>query len=173
MRRHLVLLVVLVLLLSVVVAAPAGAKKDPGLKERPFRATTEVVGEPVPSTSCPEGYEGEDSVSTGTGTHLGRFELFETFCSIVNEFPILEFEVDGLIVAANGDELRFTTFGTFDLVLFELVSTTGWVFDGGTGRFESATGSALETLIRDDEENLIGVEAVGTIAYDASDRSKK
>ena len=167
MRRHLVLLVVLVLLLSVVVAAPAGAKQDAGLKERPFKATADRVWAEE-SQACPGG---EDSYYTGTGTHLGRFELFETLCSTV-EFPILTFTVDGLLIAANGDELHFDVLGTFDLVNMELVESSGWVFDGGTGRFESASGVAYETLFRDEGGGIIGVDAVGWITFDASDRSR-
>lgn len=166
MRRHLALLVALVLLLSVVVAAPAGAK-DPGLKDRPFRATADRVWA-EDSQACPGG---EDSYYTGTGTHLGRFELFETLCSTV-DFPILTFTVAGLLIAANGDELHFDVIGTFDLVNMELVESSGWVFDGGTGRFESASGVPYETLFRDEGGDIIGVDAVGTIMFDASDRSR-
>jgi hypothetical protein len=49
--------------------------------------------------------------------------------------------------------------------------STGLVFDGGTGRFESATGNAEEMLIRDDY-GIIGMTMEGTISYDASDRSE-
>ena len=172
MRRHLVLLAVLVLLVSVVVAAPAAAKKDNGLKDRPFKASADVIWSEWNPGAC-DGAGGTDSYSTGTGTHLGRFELFETLCESV-EFPILTFTVDGLLIAANGDELRFDVLGTFNLATLELIESSGWVFDGGTGRFASASGVAFETLFRDDVAPfpIVGIDAVGWIVFDASDRSR-
>jgi hypothetical protein len=52
------------------------------------------------------------------------------------------------------------------------MTSSGWVFTGGTGRFTSAEGQADDTVIRDSEGNLIGVTAVGTITYSPSDRSR-
>ncbi|MFC2153729.1 hypothetical protein ACFLQ7_03765, partial [Actinomycetota bacterium] len=66
-----------------------------------------------------------------------------------------------------GDELYFRVDGTFPPL-----ESSGWVFIGGTGRFASAEGVAHETLIRDDGGAIIGVDAVGTIRFNASDRSK-
>ena len=55
-----------------------------------------------------------------------------------------------------------------------LIESSGWVFDGGTGRFASASGVAFETLFRDDVAPfpIVGIDAVGWIAFDASDRSR-
>ena len=162
MRRQLVLLVILVLVLGLV-AAPASGKRSSDLRDRPFKATADRIAA-EPSEDCPPGYlVAEDSTYTGTGTHLGRFKLYETLCLD----PVTGiFFVDGKLVAANSDELNFRVDGTFPLV------SSGWVFNGGTGRFASAEGVAHETLIRDDGGPIIGVVAEGIIRFDASDRSR-
>jgi hypothetical protein len=160
MRRHLVLVMILALVLGVL-AAPASGKKGE-LKDRPFKATADRI-EAEPSGDCPTGYEvAEDSTYTGRGTHLGRFTMDETLCLDLDTF---EFFVDGTIFAANGDELNFSVGGIFP-------QSSGWVFEGGTGRFASAEGVAHETLIRDNGGPIIGIEAEGTIRFDASDRSR-
>jgi hypothetical protein len=160
----------LLLLLSILLV---GATAVPGLagEDLPFKASADRVSA-GPSTECPEGYVGEDSEYIGTGTHLGRFELFETLCLDFRTAPIVPFEVDGLIVAANGDELTFRVDGVFNADTGEITST-GWVFYGGTGRFDSAEGQAGETLIRDADGNIIGLTVKGTITYDASNRSSR
>lgn len=140
--------------------------------EVPFQAASERVwaGPLGPNPSCPEGYVGEDSMSIGTATHLGKFEMFETLCLDFRTPPVASFEVYGELVAANGDSLLFAVEGTFNLATPEMTSS-GWVFTGGTGRFASASGQADETLIRDSAGTLVGVTAIGTISYDASDRA--
>ena len=164
MRRRLVFFVVLILALGVSLAAPASGQGDSDLTDRPFKATADRITA-GPSDMCPPGYlVAEDSTYTGTGTHLGRFALYETLCLD----PVSGvFFVDATLVAANGDELYFRVDGTFPPL-----ESSGWVFQGGTGRFVSAEGVAHETLIRDDGGAIIGVEAVGTIRFDASDRSR-
>ncbi len=141
-------------------------------KELPFKAAADRVwaGPLGPNLACPDGYTGEDSESIGTGTHLGRFDLFETLCLDFRSFPIVPFEVYGDLVAANGDHLRFRVDGEFNLIAGEMTSS-GWVFTGGTGRFVSAEGQADDVVIRDSDGNIVRVKAVGTITFDASDRS--
>ena len=166
MRR--IWLPVLVSILLVGTAAmPASAGEDLPFKVHTERVSAGLLG---PNPSCPEGYVGEDSESIGKGTHLGRFHMFETLCLDFRTPPIAPFEVHGELVAANGDHLNFHVEGVFNLITGEMTSS-GWIFDGGTGRFESAEGQADEILIRDSEGTLIGVKAVGTITFDASDRS--
>ena len=128
-------------------------------KELPFKAKTVVVHEEM-NNGC------FDTDHVGTGTHLGRFDLSETLC-VSPPF----FNVVGTLVAANGDELYFTAGGEFNPATGELVSSTGWVFDGGTGRFENASGQADETLIRNSTGAIVAITVKGTISYDASDRS--
>ncbi|MEN8115075.1 MAG: hypothetical protein ABFS21_11905 [Actinomycetota bacterium] len=141
-------------------------------EDLPFKADADRVwaGPLGPNPSCPDGYLGEDSEYTGTGTHLGRFSLFETLCLDFRTPPIVLFEVYGDLVAANGDHLNFRVEGDFNLIT-GVMTSSGFVFTGGTGRFESAEGHAQETLIRDSGGTIIGLTAVGTITFDASDRS--
>jgi hypothetical protein len=47
------------------------------------------------------------------------------------------------VVLANGDELDATFFGHLNGVTFEIEATL--IYDGGTGRFEDAEGSATLT----------------------------
>jgi len=159
-----------VALLSVTLVAasamPAVAGDDLPFKAKADRVWATPMG---PNPGCPEGYVGEDSLSIGTGTHLGRFELFETLCLDFRTPPIAPFEVHGEFVAANGDNLLFDVYGEFHLGTGEMTSS-GLIFGGGTGRFESATGGAEEELIRDDT-GIIGVTMEGTISYNASDRA--
>jgi len=123
----------------------------------PFKAKTEVVSE-VLSDACGSEYElALDTEHIGTGTHLGRFQLSETLCV---DFGTGEFQVTGTLYTANGDELYFTA-----------ANGTGWVFNGGTGRFENAVGQADETLFRDSAGQLIAITAEGSITYNASDSS--
>ena len=155
------------ILLVATMAVPALAGKAD--KARPFKATTEIVERANPV--CPAEYNGgEYSEHVGTATHLGRFDLFETLCINTLTLPPFPFVVNGKLVAANGDELYFDAEGAFDPVT-NTIESTGWLFDGGTGRFESATGQADETLIRNSDNLIIGLTVKGTITYDASDRS--
>jgi hypothetical protein len=131
-------------------AVPSLAKSDREFKV-PFKAKTVVVSEEM-NNGC------IDTDHVGTGTHLGRFDLSETLC-----FTATGFTVDGTLVAANGDELYFYVVGTFTATGF---SSTGWVFDGGTGRFENATGQAGETLFRDPVTNaIVAITVNGFITY--------
>jgi hypothetical protein len=148
-------------------ATPALADKD----ALPFKAKTDVVFS-EPSTACETGYDGTYTEHIGTGTHLGRFHLDETLCVNASGFPVIVFYVTGTLVAANGDELYFDTEGELNMAT-GVMTSTGWLFDGGTGRFENASGQADETLIRNPPVTgpIIGIIAKGTISYDASDRS--
>ena len=166
--RRISLLVLVSIVLVVATAVPALAGKD-----LPFKADADQVwaGELGPNLLCQEGWVGEDSESIGMAAHLGRFHLFETLCLDFSALPIVSFEVYGDLVAANGDHLFFDAEGNLNL-LTGVMTSTGWVFAGGTGRFESAGGQAEETLFRRFAGNIIGVNAVGTIMFDASDRSR-
>jgi len=65
----------------------------------------------------------------GNATHLGKFSLSIIWCTNFAEINTL----NGTLVAANGDELYFYSVGSG-------VDYTDYIFDGGTGRFEFATG---------------------------------
>lgn len=137
-------------LLVATMAVPSLADSDREFKV-PFKAKTVVVNEEM-SNGCIE-YD-----HVGTGTHLGRFDLYETLCPTATGFT-----VDGTLLAANGDELYFDVVGTFTATGF---SSTGWVFVGGTGRFENATGQADETLFRDPvTDDIVATTVKGSITY--------
>ena len=90
-------------------------------------------------------------VGGGNATHLGKFTARMTFCMNFDESDPDNFAmywgVDGAFIAANGDELWFTVsgqvilypegFDPFYLAYFD----DEFIFLGGTGRFEGATGS--------------------------------
>lgn len=106
---------------------------------------------------------------TAEATHLGRLAGHFEHCSQI------DFETGGttltdgvaILTAANGDELhaRYRTaddpVGGFDEMI---------VFDGGTGRFQDATGEALGMSVCDRAAGTCVFEARGTLVYDASDR---
>lgn len=79
----------------------------------------------------------------GTATHLGRFTVAFSFCSR----PDLTLaDGRGTFVAANGDLLHFTFDGTSSFVPPGSVNFTSFAtFNGGTGRFERASGEAVVT----------------------------
>lgn len=83
-----------------------------------------------------------NAIGEGTITHLGRSTMLEEWCS---NGPADLGTRSITFTAANGDELRgfhssieFTSNLTF-------VETLN--FDGGTGRFENATGVFIETVV--------------------------
>ena len=117
-----------------------------------------------------EGFLGQEVVWVGTGTHLGRFDEFETVCLDMGAPPLVPFVVYGKFVAANGDELAYYIEGLFNLATQE--GTDGGLnFTGGTGRFTNASGWAEAQLIRDAQGNTIASRLPGWISYEASDRS--
>jgi hypothetical protein len=78
------------------------------------------------------------AIATGQATHLGRFTRTETV--LVSPFGVF---LEGSITftAANGDELYADVAGGFTSP--DLSTAEGsYVFSGGTGRFEDASGSA-------------------------------
>jgi hypothetical protein len=81
------------------------------------------------------------SAGEGTATQLGRYTVTLSFC----QRPHVGLtDGVGAFVAANGDLLTFTFYGTSSFVPPQFVLFTSYAtFTGGTGRFESATGSAV------------------------------
>ena len=78
------------------------------------------------------------AVATGQATHLGPYTRTETV--VVDDFG--QFEGSITFTADNGDELYVDVFGGFTAV--DLSTAEGvYIFAGGTGRFEDASGSAL------------------------------
>jgi hypothetical protein len=107
-----------------------------------------------------------NALGEGTATHLGSSTLLEEWCwnGAPNELGTRSLT----IIADNGDELwgthnfiQYTSETTFEEVL---------VFNGGTGRFENATGEFNEyvAITFGDETRAFGtftLSGVGTLSY--------
>jgi hypothetical protein len=78
----------------------------------------------------------------GNGTHLGKFSTVMSFCGDNATFAYNN--GTGVFIAANGDELNFRIeegqVYPYEHPLYEFQFQDAFVFDGGTGRFEGATG---------------------------------
>ena len=74
-----------------------------------------------------------DLTGTGHATHLGKFDVTLLWCTNYAETNV----ITGTHVAANGDLLHF--YGTA-VGEDENGQWTEYAYDGGTGRFENATG---------------------------------
>ena len=136
---------------------------------------TNLVSEPVEPAwlafCLDEGFHGAfKSYRTGTAIHLGNFTSVERGCLDFSLFPIVQSRnVVTTATAANGDELWFRAEADFDFSdppefiwgIFEI--------DGGTGRFENATGGGQ---VLDGGTGVPGevLILVGTISFEASDR---
>jgi hypothetical protein len=79
--------------------------------------------------------------ASGKATHLGNWTNsgFVAFTATGNPL-VLSASGTVTFVAANGDELHATISGTFNVLT--QVGTATFTWQGGTGRFEGATGSA-------------------------------
>ncbi len=100
----------------------------------------------------------------GTVTHLGKSTLFEEWCwnGAADDLGTRSLT----IIAANGDELwgyhtsvQFTSATSFQEEL---------TFDGGTGRFENATGEFMEYVVTTPDSEFSGtftMSGVGTLTY--------
>ena len=102
----------------------------------PFKA--HYVAQIVDVQSCSGGAPRFLAEGEGTGTYLGHFTIDLSFCGRGATLDGGE----GTFVAADGDLLRITFHGVSDEA-FPVQHFTSFVtFDGGTGRFENATGTA-------------------------------
>ena len=122
---------VLALVAALVVLTPANARSAV-----PFKALEVGVGAPNIVDTCGDTAVLIDDVASGTGTHLGRFEIAFVECF---DFVAGTFTVEFVMTAANGDTLEGTYAGG-------LTSATTWEaeaqFIGGTGRFADVSGTA-------------------------------
>lgn len=114
-----------------------------------------------PNNNCGENeievvLEGE-----GHATHLGLFSFNSTYCSLDGQNPVDL--ILGIQTAANGNELHSVLVGAGEDP--ELGTYQDWVFIGGTGRFEDASGNVrLYTMV--DFVNLTwSNHGVGTLTY--------
>lgn len=142
--------------------------------------TTESVPDPTPPQGCELFLH---TTQEGEATHLGHFTGAGSTCGFNGQFGVLEppinpaggpppyfvsdFTIEQTYTAANGDELLVSGQGILVQSLTD--GSAGFVgggtLDGGTGRFEGATGVF-------DIEGIRGAFAHfdGWIVFDASNR---
>lgn len=115
---------------------------------------------------------GFQGTRVGTATHLGNYISPEKGCLDFSLFPIVQSRnIEGIFVAANGDELYYTAEADFDFLNPPEIVWGVFEFVGGTGRFENASGGGE---VQDIGVGMSGavLRMVGEISYDASDRRK-
>jgi hypothetical protein len=136
----------------------------PGARTVPFKAHYDArivsVG-PGPGCGGRLYLEGE-----GTGTHLGNFTITLGFCGRGNQ--TLDTGT-GTFVAANGNLLYITFHGVTDGGSPVLHFTSFVTFEGGTGRFEGATGAATVEGIFDGRTGSGPADWDGMITFPGND----
>ena len=142
-------------------ALSAAAGDNP--KGRPFKGTLYGEATWIPDSGCDFGVR-TLAVTVGDVSHLGETLYESDHCSgMVGDG-------DGVLVAANGDELYFS-YVTPTIQFAEIIIQQGtFVFDGGTGRFEGASGEAQGTVYitnegMSDPDWPLQIVLVGTLAY--------
>lgn len=100
---------------------------------RPFKGKGSGTFQLVENTDCGDDLFQVSIDGKGNATHLGLFTVILTSCTNFSNI----YNLSGVQTAANGDELYFysTSFG-----MDEKGNWTDYIYDGGTGRFENATG---------------------------------
>jgi hypothetical protein len=163
MKRYAVLVLVVFLVLLGVM--PVATAKRNGT-DRPFTGT--VVGEAsfdlANSKGCPAPPVGFGITTFtdayGTARHMGEVGFHAVHCPLIVDGAI----VDGslTIVAANGDELYGTYSGSTEPIPATVgevfLATIDIAFEGGTGRFAGASGTATLTA-------AITFEGFGELAW--------
>lgn len=134
-------------------AEPLNGKDEAVLKGAkkhavPFKSTFTCGGEEI-TPGEPDGLIHQMVYGSGKATHLGKTGLLIPDEGIdMSNFPLCSTtDVEVILTAANGDELWFSYASEFDLTPM-LEDPPGIVFvrdamgtiEGGTGRFENATG---------------------------------
>src|SRR5215210_817324 len=127
---------------------------------------------PVQAAELPFSLTGAGTVTTdgavsasGRATHLGLF----TEAGQVNFVPDPNDPTRVLatgtatFTAANGDELEVLIDGSLDLTTG--IATGVFTFDGGTGRFEGASGTGNFVILQNLVTGAFEVTAVGTVNY--------
>ena len=118
-------------------------------EDRPFKGHAEGVISFTSETTA-------DIDATGEATHLGHFSRHE---SLTIDGPFIYGSL--IFTVANGDELHAEFLGMF-VSPNDAIGT--YCFDGGTGRFEDATGEADFTASTPDFINM-AVTFEGTLSY--------
>lgn len=171
MRSYRTLTVLLAAILVLGIATPAVAGNVD--KPRPFHGIYVGSGEPpVPTIACDAGEIPFAGVGTGYANHLGDYTWHAEYC--MGFIDPSHVTASGYVtaVAANGDLLygTMTAEGEF-LPDGTMVNTQDLAYEGGSGRFEHAIGSATAVgVIHPDGTSYNTFE--GVLAFDASDRSQ-
>jgi hypothetical protein len=109
----------------------------------------------------------EQQAGSGTATHLGQTSLSASLEVDETPFPTtgcVSVSFTGTLVAANGDELRFTKTGSVcPQKDGSLPGHFQFSFTGGTGRFQGATGSG--TVEGNNVNGAIVETWTGTISF--------
>lgn len=117
-----------------------------------------------------------DHFLDGQAKHLGNLNgdlstLHHDDCNISFATAELTTSVSGQLAAANGDLLFYSGVDVIDIsVLLGAPGSTGsiegtWTIDGGTGRFEEASGSFTISGVVDFVTGTFTADANGTITY--------
>lgn len=151
------------------------------VQARPFYAIINAAVD-VNSTNPPTACSGDapfaapDFLLDGEADHMGNLDgqastLHHDACNLSITDMQLTTEVSGQLVAANGDKVFYTGNDVVDVTGFvtgqsNLGAITGtWTLDGGTGRFEGATGTVTIDGTVDFQTFSFTCEIQGTIVY--------
>jgi hypothetical protein len=171
-----------VLTATAVTALPVSAKQD---VERPFKAEgsgTNIFVDPG-TGGCDFAADGPDGLGprllcdqtieqTVIGTHIGRstrtgtgqLHLF-VFPGgpVCQGIPFISYIDDDKIVAANGDELHGSSVVAGCSAGAVTQVSGSWTVDGGTGRFENATGGGMSSAVASGVD--LSTSWTGTLTY--------
>ena len=172
MQRPMSIRLVATVGLMAMMIVPAVASADDAVHEMPIRGTfwgDEASFTGIPAGRCVEFADVADVVSSFIGegivTHLGRVTIKAEHCSDLDTGRY----ADGrfTITAANGDILKGTYTSGVSLTGPPVVEFTDVVtfVDGGTGRFEHASGGGHEAGVFNVVSNEWSIRIEGTIRY--------
>ena len=132
----------------------------------------------VPPTACTgvDGFYTAEYYLDGQAIPLGNIDeelsnLHHESCDLNLATMLLTAVVSGQIVAADGDVIYYTGLDTVNV--FNYVTGAGpngpisgtWTIEGGTGRFDDATGTFRVNGLVDFSDLSFDVDAQGTITY--------
>lgn len=156
------------------------AKKSQTTREFRGNFTSVLNTDPsIPLTVCsgdlPE-FGVPDHFITGQATHLGNLDaglstLHHDACDLSFATMELTTTVSGQLVGANGDLINYSGVDVIDVSgLLTGTSTTGnitgiWTINGGTGKFEDASGSFTISGVVDFVTGTFTAVAEGAITY--------
>ena len=154
MQRYLNTLILMLAIFLLLGSLPTAAV------ERPFSlhgtGSLAFTGGPPPT--------GGNLTASGTASHLGQWTATgELTFSAGSEPNLILADGTETFIAANGDEL-YVEFTAAELDTNTGIATGVFMFVGGTGRFEGASGSAPFVALQDPSGSF-EVTAIGSIDY--------